>query len=121
LATPLSLYFGLQSGGEPIDGPGACAAGPSFIGFHQIERPQNERTWNQTFFEIWIAENIDRNTHPEEDDSGITVLAAKIIADAQAASITTGEIEEDAGPIEDCILEAIEEAADVGSFHASGG
>jgi len=72
------------------------------------------------FLEAWIVENIDSSSCPD-DDSGIAALAAKCIADAQAVAITIGEIEQDAGPIEDCILEAMEEAADAWSSHVAGG
>jgi hypothetical protein len=63
------------------------------------------------FLDTWLAANISGNS-----------LAKKCIVDAQAVGIPIGEIEEDAGPIEDSILETMEEAAiEVPSRVASGG
>jgi hypothetical protein len=72
------------------------------------------------FLETWLAENIKSNSYSEEDESA-AALAAKCLADAQAAAIPIGEIEEDAGPIEDCILEAMEGAADAVPSRVAGG
>ena len=71
------------------------------------------------FLQTWITRNVDSISYPAEDE--IPALAAKCIADALAAAITIGEIEQDAGPLEDCILEAMEETLDDRPSRIAGG
>jgi hypothetical protein len=73
------------------------------------------------FLDTWIAENIDSNSYPDENESKLSALTVKCVADAQSAGIAIDEIEEDAGPIDDCILEAMEEATDLAPSHVEGG
>jgi hypothetical protein len=74
------------------------------------------------FLDAWLIANISGSSYPDEEDSRVIALAKKCIVDAQAAGIPIGEIEEDAGPIEDSILETMEEVAiEVPSRVASGG
>lgn len=64
------------------------------------------------FMNSWLMENIHVGFYPEDGkpDSRVPPLVAKCIEDAKAKGITRKEIEEDMGPVADCIAQALIDA-----------
>ena len=63
------------------------------------------------FMNDWLSEKIIATKDLRPDAAIVKALAAQCEAAAAKAGITRAEIEEDMGYIEDCILQALIEAA----------
>ena len=60
------------------------------------------------FLNRWVHENINAGGFPPENESLVEVLVEKCREDADKVGISTEEIEEDIGDINEFILEALD-------------